>query len=143
MDVIWQGAPGGAEGCKSATCTSPAHVGTCTGPPLETWQLGTRRNVHLFFLINRFPDMKYRFVFAAIGGGLFNAKNFIPVHCASQSSQFGPCLGRTCNPRRCSTAVTTQPQTRTRVIFSPFPANTPSLHAATRNSDQSLSTHLD
>jgi len=44
--LIWQGAPGGAEGCVFATCTSPAHEGTCTGSPLETWQLGRKRNIY-------------------------------------------------------------------------------------------------
>lgn len=119
---------GSRVGCRSATCTSPARVGMCTRP-LETRQLHTRRNIYSFFCINMFPDMQYQFVLAAIGGGLFNTQNFMPVRCASRSSQFAPCPGDVCNPRRCSTAVA-QPQTRTRVIFSPFAANTHSLHAA-------------
>lgn len=84
VDVIWQGALGGAERCKSATCTSPACARTYTSPPLETGQLGRRRNIYLIFLINRFPDMKHEFLFAAIGDEPFNIKNFIPEHCATE-----------------------------------------------------------
>lgn len=35
--VTWQGAEQEAEGSKSSPCTSPAHAGTSTDPPLETW----------------------------------------------------------------------------------------------------------
>lgn len=75
-------------------------------------------------------------VFAATADQLYNKKSFTPVHCAGQSSGCAPC------PRRQSPAAP-QPWLRMSLIFSPFPANTLSLHAAAPNSDQRLSTHLD
>lgn len=103
-DVIGQRTLWGAEGCRAAARTRPAHADACTAPPLETWHLGTGRN--FLFLINRFPDTKYQFVFATIGGRLCNRKNFLPVPLAGQSCHFGLCLKSVCSPRSCSTAVT-------------------------------------
>lgn len=55
------------------------------------------------FLINRFPDTKYQFVFATIGGRLFNRKNFTPVLARALNLVR---VSRVCSPRSCSTAVT-------------------------------------